>query len=239
MMLLLLLLGGWVGGGWGGRLQRGSNERCCPRASLTLQLALPHTHEHTVPPTAQSRSSAAASRTPSSTPARRASASRRCSPPSRACGRRRSTSRRCTPTRCSCGRSHRGERGGVGRGRGAASCMTRAELICASCPSPRLVNPEKTRRPQHPSPPSCLLARVYNAAEPLLDADAVVTEPGRTAVTATDVLLRGYYGGIVAAGETSGGRRGGHERERRERWGRDSGERQKQKGGGRVRTGGG
>jgi len=46
----------------------------------------------------------------------------------------------------------------------------------------------------------CLLAKTYNAAAPLVNADLTEVDPARTAVKATDVLLYCYYGGMVATG---------------------------------------
>lgn len=52
-----------------------------------------------------------------------------------------------------------------------------------------------------PVPCRCLLAKIYNAAAPLVDTDLTEVDPARTAVKATDVLLYCYYGGMVAAGK--------------------------------------
>eukprot|EP00879_Flechtneria_rotunda_P031253 GHRR01034123.1.p1 GENE.GHRR01034123.1~~GHRR01034123.1.p1 ORF type:complete len:356 (+),score=97.80 GHRR01034123.1:145-1212(+) len=46
----------------------------------------------------------------------------------------------------------------------------------------------------------CLLAKVYNAAAPLIDAELTEVDPARTACGPTDLLLYCYYGGMVATG---------------------------------------
>jgi hypothetical protein len=46
----------------------------------------------------------------------------------------------------------------------------------------------------------CLLAKAYNAAAQLLELELTEFDPARTAVSATDLLLYCYYGGMVATG---------------------------------------
>lgn len=67
------------------------------------------------------------------------------------------------------------------------------DAVCAAAPPPPPLRSSCR-------PGSCLLAKTYNAAAPLLDVELTDVDPQRTATGPTDLLLYCYYGGMVATG---------------------------------------
>ncbi len=51
----------------------------------------------------------------------------------------------------------------------------------------------------------CVLSKFYSAALPILDQEVDDVDPKKTAMTAKDFLLFGYYGGLVYTGEQHDG----------------------------------
>jgi hypothetical protein len=49
----------------------------------------------------------------------------------------------------------------------------------------------------------CVLSKCYSAALPVLDQEVDDVDPKKTAMTAKDFLLFGYYGGLVYTGEAA------------------------------------
>ena len=63
------------------------------------------------------------------------------------------------------------------------------------CPTPGAITPIHADFFQ-----ACLLAKCYSAAEEVLNEDLYSVDPGTTGVTATDILLYCYYGGMLETG---------------------------------------